>query len=297
MASHRAQILSWYLRRTLKPYFSSDPDPIEVRRRVERRALALPARGVIRERAAGSVKGEWLRPSRTAPGRTILYLHGGGYIFGTPETHRNLTSRIAKAAAAPLFSLDYRRAPEHPCPAAVEDAEAAYAMLLGAGVPAREIFIGGDSAGGGLTLALTQAIIAKGWPAPGGLFLFSPWTDLSVSGATIEQNDSSDPMFSAAAVRRSAQYYASAVGARDPRASPLWGDFSGFPKMLIFAAETEVLLDDSRRLAERARAAGVSAELKIYSGPMHAWPLFSPLLPEAQRTILETAAFIRGETA
>ena len=297
MASHRAQILNWYLRRTLKPYFSSDPDPIDVRRRVERRTIALPARDVVRDEATGPVKGEWLRPLAVKPGRTILYLHGGGYIFGTPETHRNLTSRIAKAAAAPLFSLDYRRAPEHPCPAAIEDAEAAYAMLLDAGVPAHEIFVGGDSAGGGLTVALAQAVIAKGKPAPGGLFLFSPWTDLSVSGATIEANDALDPMFSAAAVRRSAPYYAGVVGGADSRASPLWGDFAGFPPMLIFAAETEVLLDDSRRLAERARAAGARAELKIYSGPMHAWPLFSPLLPEAQRTIKETAAFVRGDAA
>lgn len=297
MPSLRARLLNWYLRRTLKPYFSSDADPLDVRRRIDARAVAFPAKGVRHEPARGLVGGEWLYPEAPLAGRTILYLHGGGYIFGTPQTHRNLTTRLARAARAPTFSLDYRRAPEDPCPAAVEDAAAAYRMLLSSGVPAHEIYIGGDSAGGGLALALAQAAAERDMPRPGGLFLYSPWTDLTASGGSIDLNSDTDPMFSARAVRRSAPYYAAAVGAGDPRASPLFGQMSGLPRMLVFASRTEVLLDDSRRLAERARAAGVWVDLRIYDGAPHAWPLFAPFIREARRTIVETAEFIRAEAA
>ena len=293
MPSHRARLVSRYLRWTFKPIDISQMDPAELRALVEKRTPPLWPKGVEREEITSPVKGEWQRPNNSTPGATIYYLHGGGYVFGSPRTHRSLTYALSRAAAAPVFSLDYRLAPEHPCPAAIEDALAGWDWLLSTGLKPGEIVVGGDSAGGGLTLALLQALRKRGGPLPAGAFLYSPWTDLAATGEAIRENAESDPMFQADKLYNGGRHYAGALERTDPRVSPLYGSFVDLPKTLIFASGTEILRDDSVRAVEKMKAAGVDVEFILHDGLPHAWPIFRPLMPESQRTIEKTAAFIR----
>lgn len=295
MPSLRARLVNRYIRSTFRRICLPDVDADELRRAVGARALPFLPKGVVREAVAGPVKGEWLRPSATAADRMILYLHGGAYVFGSPRTHRPITYALALAAKAPVFSLDYRMAPEHPCPAAIEDALAAWRWLVASGISPSKIYIGGDSAGGGLTLALLQALRDEGGDRPGGAFLFSPWTDLAARGASLDENAESDAMFAADTIRRGGARYQGALAADDPRVSPLYGRFEGLPPMIVFASDAEVLRDDSTRLVAKARAAGVDAKLRLEAGLVHVWPLFKPLMPESARTINEAAAFICRE--
>ncbi|MGD9800955.1 MAG: alpha/beta hydrolase [Parvularculaceae bacterium] len=293
MPSLRARLVNRYIRSTFRKIPLPDVDPVELRNAVEARVLPFLPKGVAREEVDTPVKGEWLRPADAQAGRTILYLHGGGYVFGSPRTHRPVTYALALDAAAPVFSLDYRMAPEHACPAAIEDALAAWRYLRDSGVPAGDIYIGGDSAGGGLTLALMQALKEKGETMPGGAFLFSPWADLASQGASIVENADSDSMFTADTIKRGASRYAGDLPLNDPRVSPLYGAFDGLPRMIIFASTDELLRDDSIRVAEKAKAAGVEVDLRIEEGLVHVWPLFKPLMPESARTLKSVATFIR----
>ncbi|NWG92295.1 MAG: alpha/beta hydrolase fold domain-containing protein, partial [Parvularculaceae bacterium] len=231
MPSLRARLVNRYIRSTFKKISLPDVEPVELRKTVEARVLPFLPKGVGRETTDAPVKGEWHRPGRIEPGRTILYLHGGGYVFGSPRTHRPITYALALAAKAPVFSLEYRLAPEHPCPAAIEDALAAFRWLVQSGAPASEIGIGGDSAGGGLALAMLQALRDAGEATPGCAFLFSPWTDLAACGASIDQNAERDAMFTADTIRRGGARYAGALSNDDPRVSPLYGRFEGLPRM------------------------------------------------------------------
>lgn len=294
MPSLRARLVNRYIRTTFRKIPLPDIDAAELRKAVESRVLPFLPKGVVREDLSAPVKGEWLRPREIEPGRTILYLHGGGYVFGSPRTHRPVTYALALAVKAPVFSADYRLAPEHPCPAAIEDALAAWDRLVASGVTPEEICVGGDSAGGGLTLALLQALRDRNARMPGGAFLFSPWADLASRGGSIAENAETDAMFTADSIRRGGARYAGSLALDDPRVSPLYGRFDGLPRMIIFASSTELLRDDSVRVAEKARAAGVDVRLKIEDGLVHVWPVFKPLMPESGRTINEVAAFIRS---
>lgn len=293
MPSLRAQLVNAYIRSSFRKLPLPDIDPVELRTHVEKRVLPFLPKSVSREEVTAPVRGEWQRPASAEPGAVIYYLHGGGYVFGSPRTHRSLTYPLAVAARAPVFSLDYRLAPEHPCPAAIEDALAGWDYLLAYGAKPAEIFVGGDSAGGGLALTLMQALKARGSAQPGGAFLYSPWTDLSASGASIVENDGVDSMFKADSIRRGGRRYAGALPPGDPRVSPLFGAFEGLAPLLIFASRHEVLLDDSTRVADKARSAGVHVDFRIEDGLVHVWPLFMPLMPESRRAIDETATFIR----
>lgn len=295
MPSLRARLVNRYLRATFRKIPLPDVDPPKLRAMVEARVLPFLPKGVVREGVSSPVKGEWQRPDNAIPARTILYLHGGGYVFGSPRTHRPITYSLALTAKAPVFSLDYRMAPEHSCPAAIEDALAAWNWLLGLGTRPEEIFVGGDSAGGGLALAMMQALRDKGAALPGGAFLFSPWTDLAATGAALEENAESDAMFTADTIRRGGLRYAGSLPLNDPRVSPLYGRFDGLPRMIVFASDSEVLRDDSVRAVEKMRTARVDAEFRVEEGLPHVWPLFKPLMPESARTIEEAAAFIRRE--
>jgi acetyl esterase/lipase len=294
MPSLQARLVNYYLRKTLKPLPLADIDGPELRRLIEARSLPFLPKGVKCEAVREPVRGEWVRPINVTPGPTILYLHGGGYVFGSPRMYRPITFGLAKAANAPVFALDYRLAPEHPCPAAIEDALAAWDWLVASGLAPSEIFVGGDSAGGGLTLSLLQALGENRRSMPGGAFLFSPWADLASRGASMVENDERDAMFMADSLIRGGARYAGELALDDPRVSPLYGRFDGLPRMVIFASSDEVLRDDSVRVAENAQKAGVSVDLVIEDGLVHVWPLFKPLMPESARTINETAAFISG---
>ncbi len=297
MTSLRAKLANRYLRLTMKKKALHLIEPADLRAYFEARRIPVYPRTVAIEAVAdGAVKGEWQRPQSADGGRVILYLHGGGYVFGSAGLYRSMTMPMAAFAGADLFSLDYRLAPEHPCPAAIEDAAAAYEWLLARGVAAGRIVIGGDSAGGGLTLATLQALRDRGRPAPGCAFVYSPWADLAATGASIAANAARDCMFEEATIRESAKRYAGSLDLKDPRVSPLYGDFRGLPPLLILASEDEMLIDDARRVAEKAKAAGVDVRFEPQGGLCHVWPLFYPLFPEARQALALTGEFIRSRT-
>ncbi|MBK0415440.1 alpha/beta hydrolase [Chromobacterium haemolyticum] len=292
---------SWLLRRTAKsltrkPGLTAQ----EMRERSAKwaRGEAKPPRGWrVRKLDAQALRGEWIEPEaaerREATGRVILYLHGGGYCFCSPVTHRGVAAALAREADARAFSLDYRLAPEHPFPAAVDDALAAYQALLDEGVAADRIVIAGDSSGGGLALALLLSLRDAGAPLPAGAVLFSPWTDLAATGASLEANDASDVMLTAVAVRNFSRYYLGDAAADHPIASPLYGDYAGLPDLFIQASDTEVLLDDAARVARKASAAGVGVDFKVWRRLPHAWATLAPMLPEARAAIKEAGGFVR----
>lgn len=234
---------------------------------------------------------EWVVMPDSATDRVVLYLHGGGYVMGSPRTHRELAARIAREAAARVLVLDYRLAPEHPFPAALDDATGAYRWLRGQGVDARSIAVAGDSAGGGLTLATLLALRDAGDALPACAVCLSAWTDLEGTGESAQPGGANDPMISLAGLRDSGKLYAG-DRTRDPLASPVHGDFTGLPPLLLQVGTRELLLDDSTRVAERARAAGVAVELEVEEGAFHVWHA-TPDLPESADAVARIGAFIR----
>ncbi len=257
----------------------------------------LPAYAAVQPVNADGVQGEWITTQNIRPQHTIYYLHGGGYIFGTLQTYRALNAALAKEAQAQVFALNYRLAPEHRFPAAVEDAVAGYRWLLKQGAHAENLLIAGDSAGGGLALATLLKLRAEQIPLPAAAVCFSPWTDLAVTGDSIKTNDARDPLFYGASIKRLAPVYLGGTPPTEPLASPLYGDLSGLPPLLIFVSDSEVLLDDSTRLAQKAKAAGVSVELQIWHDLPHVWPIFISHLPEARETIPLIVQFLKTHLA
>lgn len=296
MPSPQAVLFNWIMRATFRSKPIHLVDENVLRDGADALAPKHPPKGVTRESVAAPVKGEWHRAEDAEPWRTILYLHGGGYVFGSPRSHSAFTYALAKEARAEVFSLDYRMASEHRFPAAVDDAVAAYEWLLGQGRDPKRMAIGGDSAGGGLTLALLLSVKARGLPMPACALLLSPWTDLATTGASLDTNEKSDAMFKKVHIVEGAKRYLGNADPRAPLASPLYGDLEGLPPVLIFASESEILRDDSTRLKERLDAAGVQATLILERGLIHVWPIFPGRFPEAMKAIREAAAFIRERT-
>jgi monoterpene epsilon-lactone hydrolase len=296
--SWQSALASWVLRRKFRPETAKPGINVERARAATSKRIWSPKVSpgwVFSEHYAlgdAPLRGEWLAPVAPA-GSTILYLHGGGYYFCSPKSHRGIVFALAKRSGARVFSLDYRLAPEHPFPAALDDAVAAYRRLIADGVPAQSIVIAGDSAGGGLALAMLLALRDAGDAMPAGGVLLSPWTDLASSGETFVTNNGRDPMFYGAVFRPVAQLYLGNADARNPLASPVYGDFSGLPPLLIHVGDTEVLLSDSTRVADSARAAGVGVELKIWPAMPHVFQMYAPFMPEANRALDEAAAFIQ----
>ncbi len=210
--------------------------------------------------SAGGVKAEWITAANAAADRAILYLHGGGYIMGSINTHRELIARLSKAAQARILALDYRLAPEHPFPAPVEDATAAYRWMLAQGLKPSRIAVAGDSAGGGLTVAALVAFRDAGLPMPAAGIPISPWVDLEAIGESMKTRSSQDPIVKPEMIREIARVYLAGQNPRSPLAAPLYADLHGLPPLLIHVGDAEALLDDSKRLAERAKAAGVDVE-------------------------------------
>ena len=242
---------------------------------------------------APTAPAEWLRPPSAAPGRVVLYLHGGGYVIGSPRSHRHLAAAIASAASASALLLDYRLAPEHPYPAAVEDATAAYRWLLDQAIVPGHIVIAGDSAGGGLTVATLLALREARVPLPAAGVCISPWVDLTCGGASYATKADADPIVRRAGVEQMAQAYLGATPPRTPLASPLFADLRGLPPLLIHVGTDEVLLDDAVQLADRAKAAGVDATLEVYDHMVHVWHWFLPMLDEAQTAVDGIGRFVR----
>jgi acetyl esterase/lipase len=245
---------------------------------------------------AGGVPAEWLRVPESRDDRVVLYVHGGGYVIGSLNTHRELASRIARAAQATALNVDYRLAPEHPFPAAVEDSTAAYRWLLGTGQDAAQVAIAGDSAGGGLTLATLLALRDAGDPAPAAGVCLSPWTDLEGIGASAQPGGADDPLLELEGLREMGRHYFADSDPRHPHASPLYGDYTGISPLLIQVGTREILLDDATRVADRARAAGVAVELEQCEGLIHVWQLFGPNVPESTDAVSRIGEFIRKHT-
>jgi monoterpene epsilon-lactone hydrolase len=241
---------------------------------------------------AGGVPAEWVGVPESRADRVILYLHGGGYVIGSPNTHRELASRIARATQARALVIDYRLAPEHPFPAAVEDATAAYRWLVGTGVSSSRIAIAGDSAGGGLTLATLLALRDARQPLPAAGVCMSPWTDLEGTGASAQPGGADDPLLDLAGLREMGAHYASA-SPRDPLAAPLYASFRGLPPLLIQVGTRELLLDDSTRVAAKAKAEGVDVTLEAWDGLIHVWQLFGPNVPESEQAVARIGEFAR----
>jgi monoterpene epsilon-lactone hydrolase len=243
---------------------------------------------------APAAPAEWLRPPSAEPGRVVLYLHGGGYVIGSPRSHRHLAAAIAGAAGATTLLLDYRLAPEHPFPAAVEDATAAYRWLLDQAIAPEHVVIAGDSAGGGLTVATLLALREARVPLPAGGVCISPWVDLTCSGASYGTKAAADPIVRRSGVEEMARAYLGATPPRTPLASPLFADLRGLPPLLIHVGSDEVLLDDAVQLAERAKAAGVDTTLEVYDRMIHVWHWFLPMLDEAQTAVEAIGRFVRS---
>ncbi len=229
--------------------------------------------------------------------RSILYLHGGGYVIGSPHTHRTLAYDLSKAAGARVLNVDYRLAPEHPFPAAVDDAVAAYRWFLANGANPATTVIGGDSAGGGLTVATLVALRQAGLPMPAAGVCFSPWIDLEGLGDSMDAKAEADPLVQREVLERFAGFYLNGADPKSPLAAPLHADLAGLPALLIQVGTAETLLDDATRLAARAEAAGVTVTLDVWVNMIHVWQLFAPLLSEGRAAIAKAGAFIREQTS
>jgi len=224
---------------------------------------------------------------------TLLFLHGGGYFIGSPDSHKKLAGTIARASGLSRAILPrYRLAPENTHPAALDDALHAYAALLERGIPNTSITLGGDSAGGGLALALLGKICTTDLPRPACLFALSPWTDLTATAPSLNTNADTEVMLPSERMAKTAQAYLGQTQPTDPGASPLFAEFNGAPPVLIHVSSSEVLFDDSRNMAEALQKQGISCHLQIESGLPHVWPFFCTILPEGQKTISEIADFI-----
>ncbi len=224
-------------------------------------------------------------------GPAILYFHGGGYVFGSTNTHRALAAALSKRVGLPVCLVEYRLAPEHPFPAAIDDAIAAYAALTD-----RPVILGGDSAGGGLAFALLADILRRDLPRPLGAFGFSPFTDLTFSGASISDNAEKEVMLPVSRIGEISEAYLNGAAADDPRASPLFADFTDAPPVWLTVGTTEILRDDALRLGERMTAQDVDVAVLLEQNVPHVWPIFHNILPEARQTLSMLASWIAART-
>jgi len=253
-----------------------------------------------RSARAESVPCEWLLAPGTDPDRRLLYIHGGGWTAGGLDSHRHLSARLSAATGCVVLAVDYRLAPEHPFPAGLDDCLTTYHWLRRNGpagaAPARSIFVAGDSAGGNLTLAMLLALKQRGQSLPNAAVPISPATDFNATGESYRTRADQDPILTMGpeGIRMTANVYLQGnAKPEDPLASPLYGDFAGLPPLLIHVGDAEVLLDDSTRVAEKARDAGVDVTLRVYPDMPHVWHAFAPYLPEATEAIEEIGAFVR----
>ena len=256
--------------------------------------VRLHSLGVEIERVDGPVKGEWiLPPEPSKQERVIYYLHGGGYISGSAKSCRPITVTLMKQSGARVFGLDYRLAPEHGFPAGLDDAVAGYRWLLSNGIDPQSIAVVGDSAGGGMALALALQIREAGEPLPGCLACLSPWTDMTSESSSLIANSGRDSMFVAEDIERYANAYLGSHSRRDPLASPLLANLQELPPVLIQAGRDEVLLDDARQLHAKVLAAGGSSVLHIFEDVPHGWHYGAPFLPETKQALRDVAEFIK----
>jgi monoterpene epsilon-lactone hydrolase len=239
----------------------------------------------------------WASMPGTSTERTIFYLHGGGYVIGSPNGYRELAAALSQAADARVLLIDYRLAPENPHPAGVQDATIAYRWLVKQEADPANTVVAGDSAGGGLTVALLAALRDAGDRLPAAAVCMSPWVDITLSGASVDDRAELDPIVSRPLLENMAGAYLMGQDPQTPSASPLFADLSGLPPILILVGTSEALHDDSTRLADRAREAGVDVTLSVADEMYHVWPAMSSFLPEAREAVEEIGRFVQSRTS
>jgi monoterpene epsilon-lactone hydrolase len=273
------------------------PDrPLEQRRReweAQARLHVLPKGARFSQVEADGIPSEWMEMPRVARDRALLLLHGGGYVAGSSKTHRRLAANLCRAMHMRVLTPNYRLAPENPFPAGAKDALRAYGWLLRQGLMPNQIVVGGDSAGGGLALSMLLALRDAAAVLPRAAVLLSPWTDLTVSSPSYRRHRALDPILSQQGLREAAAMYAGTRDPSDPLLSPLFADLRGLPPILIQAGGDEAMVDDSRRLAEGAQAAGVHVTCKIFEGMWHVFHASGTEIPEARLAIDEIGAYVR----
>ena len=255
----------------------------------------VPGDVAVERAQIGQVKGEWVRASDAEPSRLLLYFHGGGYVAGSPESHRPLVAKLCRSGAAIALSIDYRLAPEFPFPAALRDAVDAYRFLVSKGFPPGSIVLAGDGAGGGLAVAALMAIRNGGMPMPAGLVAMSPWADLTLSGWSIMRNADADAALAWDLLFVSARSYLNGANPADPYASPVFGSMRDFPPIMVHAGSREILRDDASRLGELAAASNVPVSVEVYDGMQHLFQGSS--VSEAKVSLNRLGQFIRSRTS
>jgi acetyl esterase/lipase len=294
--SLRAKILRLCLRWCMKRNASPDETIEEIRLKLEaaKRWVPDPPTGTTATKLdVAGTRAIRVATPRSRDDRHILYLHGGAYVYGSPSHYRDFIWRIAEATSSRVLVLDYRLAPEHPFPAAVEDAAKAYRWMLAEGCDPRRIAFMGDSAGGGLVFAALLMLRDQGVALPAAAVAMSPWTDLTLTSMTIRRNVDIESMLSAEQSKNFAAWYLAGADPRNAYASPLYSDPAGLPPSLILVGDEEILLDDARGMAERLRNAGCHIELDVWPGMPHVWPLFARLVPESRAAVERMGDFVQ----
>lgn len=269
----------------------------DMRATFEQLGAAMPfGEGIEHEEVtAGGRPAEWTRAAGSRPDAAILHLHGGGYVVGSPRTTRPITAGLARRTGLPVLAPDYRLAPEHPYPAAIEDTVAAYSWLADQGIDPRRMIVTGDSAGGGLTMALLLVLRERSLPLPAGAVGISPLLDLTLSSPSIEANIATDPQVTRAFLEMTVGHYLPpGVDPKSPLASPVFADLAGLPPLLLQAGGDEALLDDTVRFGEAAEAAGVDVTVECWEAMMHVWHMLAPRFPEAEAALTAIAAWVRA---
>jgi epsilon-lactone hydrolase len=299
--SIRASLISFLMRRTVKAQLENIGDDVPAFR--ERMSSAnglmpkLPKDAIVEKIDVEGVDCEWVSVDGADPKRILMYLHGGGYVFGGFDSHRDLAYRLSSASGMKVLLVDYRLAPENQFPAAVEDATACYRWLLSQGYEPEQIAIGGDSAGGGLTLSTLVNLKNLGVSQPAGAILLSPWLDLSASGNSVATNARADAMLSPVSLDSFARLYLGDLDRKAPLASPLFADLSGLPAILVHVGSTEILLSDAQRLVENIQGVGGEIALDVWPKMPHVFQLFSGRIPEGKAAIEQLGQFIQNRTA
>ena len=295
--SLRSKLISGFIKVGVKPFLGPQTDLQKLRKFANgaTRFVMLPKNTHVENISADGVPSEWVFVDGVNQKNVVIYFHGGGYNWGSCNTHRELAARLSLVSDARVLLVDYRLAPEHPYPAALDDAISAYQWLLDEGFAANNIVIAGDSAGGGLTLSTAVSLRDKNIPLPAALVCLSPWADLEMSSDTMISNDRIDPMLNNASLSFWAKNYIASDQGSNPLISPIHADLHGLPPLFIQAGEREVLLGDALLIKENAQAAGVDVTLDVWPDMWHVWQAMARVVPEAQQAINELGVFINKQ--
>lgn len=298
--SIRAKAISFLMRRTIKGQFDHIAEDVPAFRERMAGATALtpkiPNEVNVESLTIGGLDCEWVFCEGVDSHRVLMYLHGGGYVFGDLDSHRDLAWRLSEASGMKVLNVAYRLAPENRFPTAVDDATACYRWLLDEGFKPGKVAIGGDSAGGGLAVATMVNLKNLGIAQPAGAILLSPWVDLSGSGDSVDANEKADPMLSRLALDNFADLYVGSLDRKAPLASPLFADLSGLPAMLVHVGSTEILLSDAERLVHKVKQAGGDAVLEIWPKMPHVFQVFAGRIPEGKIAIAKFGEFLKNRT-